>query len=165
MLFRKKPKLTPVTKTDVVERLLEKAVVRVGNSNKVLVVFFDLRCPFCAKQFQESEEVLLDIAGKNIVTYAMCDYVVHKDAVSLHKSLRCVPAEERLKFIREVFNNRIVREVTCPTNDLEECSKLAEEVGIYGTPSLLFYNFSKGRGYIHFGYMEIDRILEVISSL
>lgn len=166
MIFkRSKPKLTPITKTDAVKRLLELAPVRVGNGDRVVVVFFDLKCPFCARLFRETDETLVNMAEKGLITYAMCDYVVHRDAESLHRALRCVPEGERLAYIREVFNGRKAEMRECPEGNLRECEKAAEEVGVYGTPTLLFYSFARGRGYIHFGYMSPSEVLEVISSL
>ncbi len=166
MIFkRSKPKLTPITKTDAVKRLLELAPVRVGNGDRVVVVFFDLKCPFCARLFRETDETLVNMAEKGLITYAMCDYVVHRDAESLHRALRCVSEGERLAYIREVFNGRKVETRECPEGKLRECEKVAEEVGVYGTPTLLFYSFARGRGYIHFGYMTPSEVLETISSL
>jgi hypothetical protein len=64
-----------------------------------------------------------------------------------------------------VFSSRKTEARDCPEGNLRECEKAAEEVGVYGTPTLLFYSFSKGRGYIHFGYMTPSEVLEAISSL
>lgn len=166
MIFkRQKPKLTPITKTDVVKRLLDLAVVKVGNSDKAVLVFFDLKCPFCARLFKETEEILVDMAKRGLVTFAMCDYVVHKEAEPLHRKLRCLSEEERLKLISDVYSGKRVDAGECPEGNLRECEKAAEEVGVYGTPTILFYNFAKGRGYIHFGYMSPSDVLDAISSL
>jgi len=162
---RSKPKLTPITKTDAVKRLLELAPVRLGNGDRAVLVFFDLKCPFCARLFRETDETLVDMAERGLITYAMCDYVVHRDAEPLHRALRCVSEKERLQYIREVFSSRKTEARDCPEGNLRECEKVAEEVGVYGTPTLLFYSFSKGRGYIHFGYMTPSEVLEAISSL
>ena len=162
---RGKPRLTPVTNTDVVKKLLELATVKVGNGNRAVVVFFDLKCPFCARLFNETEDVLLEMARKGLVTYAMCDYVVHKDAEPLHKSLRCLNSDERLKFIKEVYNGKKVEAGACQADDLKTCEELAERVGVYGTPTILIYDFAKNRGYIHFGYMTAAELLEALSAL
>ncbi|MFN3804225.1 MAG: DsbA family protein [Pyrobaculum sp.] len=164
MIFRKRARLTPITKTDVVKKLLDNAIVKIGNSNKAVMVFFDLKCPFCAKLFRETDEMLLEIANRGLITYAMCDYVIHKEALPLHKALRCLDERERLKFIKEVFSGKMPEVANCQ-KDLGECTKLAEEAGVYGTPTLLFYDFTRGRGYLHFGYMTLDEVLEAISSL
>ncbi|ABP51223.1 MAG: thioredoxin fold domain-containing protein [Pyrobaculum sp.] len=166
MIFRKRgPRLTPVTKTEVVKRLLEMAPVKIGNSDKAVLVFFDLRCPFCARLFKEAEETLVEMARRGVITLAMCDYVVHKDAEPLHRKLRCTAEDERLKFIAEAFSGKKVEVGDCPEGNLRECERLAEEVGVYGTPTIIFYNFAKGRGYIHFGYMSPSEVLEAISAL
>ncbi|MEM1598243.1 MAG: thioredoxin fold domain-containing protein [Pyrobaculum sp.] len=166
MIFKRgKPRLTPVTNTDVVKKLLELATVKVGNGNRAVVVFFDLKCPFCARLFNETEDVLLEMARKGLVTYAMCDYVVHKDAEPLHKSLRCLNSDERLKFIKEVYNGKKVEAGACQADDLKTCEELAERVGVYGTPTILIYDFAKNRGYIHFGYMTAAELLEALSAL
>jgi len=162
---RRKPSLTPVVKTDVVKKIVEIAPIKVGGGNRAVVVFFDLKCPFCARLFRETEEVLLEMAKNGLITYAMCDYVVHKDAEPLHKALRCIEAEKRLDFVRKIYSGENVKADECPADDLKVCEELAEAVGVYGTPTLLFYDFSKGRGYIHFGYMALDQVLEAISAL
>ncbi|MEM0468951.1 MAG: thioredoxin fold domain-containing protein [Pyrobaculum sp.] len=166
MIFkRSKPRLTPVTKTEVVKRLLDMSVVRVGSGDRLVLVFFDLKCPFCSRLFRDTEDILLELANKGVLTYAMCDYVVHKDAEPLHRALRCLSHDERLKFIREVFSGGRVELRDCTVDGLDECEKAAEELGIYGTPTLLFYNFTKGRGYIHFGYMKPEEVIEALGSL
>lgn len=166
MIFRKqKPRLTPVTKTEVVKKLLDLAVVKAGNSDRAVLVFFDLKCPFCAMLYKETEEILLDMARRGLITFAMCDYVVHRDAEPLHRKLRCLQEEERFKLIGDVYSGKKVEAGECHEGNLRECERLAEEVGVYGTPALLFYNFSKGRGYIHFGYMPPSDVLDAISSL
>ncbi|MGC8993844.1 MAG: DsbA family protein [Pyrobaculum sp.] len=166
MIFRRqKPRLTPVTKTEVVKKLIDLAVVKAGSGDKAVLVFFDLKCPFCARLYKETEEILLDMARKGLITFAMCDYVVHRDAEPLHRKLRCLPEEERFKLISDVYSGKKVEAGGCPEGNLRECEKLAEEVGVYGTPTLLFYDFSKGRGYIHFGYMPPSDVLDAISSL
>ncbi|WP_053240286.1 DsbA family protein [Pyrobaculum islandicum] len=166
MFFRKsKLRLTPLTKTEVVKRLLDLAVVKVGNSERVVLVFFDLKCPFCAKLFKETEELLVDMANRGLITYAMCDYVVHRDAEPLHRMLRCISEKERLKFVRDAFEGKRVEIGNCPEGNLRICEKMAEELGVIGTPTLLFYHLAKGKGYIHFGYISPTEILEAISSL
>jgi Protein-disulfide isomerase len=107
VIFRRsKPKLTPITKTEAIKKLLDLAPVRLGNGDRVVLVFFDLKCPFCAKLFKETEEVLVNMAEKGLITYAMCDFVVHRDAEPFHRALRCVSEEERLQYIREVFSGK-----------------------------------------------------------
>jgi protein-disulfide isomerase len=166
VIFKKsKPRLTPITKTGAVKRLLELAPVKLGNSNRLVLVFFDFKCPFCARFFRETEELLVEMAEKGLIRYAICDYVVHRDAEVLHRALRCVPEGERLRYIRNVFNGGKVEVRECPEGILGECMKLAEEVGVYGTPTILFYDFAKDRGYIHFGYMTPGEVLESLSSL
>ncbi|WP_148682422.1 DsbA family protein [Pyrobaculum neutrophilum] len=166
MLFRRpRPRLTPVTRGDAVRRILELASVKVGSGERALVVFFDLRCPFCAKLFRETEEVLLEMAQRGLIIYAMCDYVVHREAEHLHRALRCISEGERLGFIREVFSGKRVETGSCPEGNLRECEKVAEEVGVYGTPTLLFYHLGKDRGYVHFGYMSPSEVMETLSSL
>jgi protein-disulfide isomerase len=166
VIFKKsKPKLTPITKTGTVKRLLELAPVKLGSSNKLVLVFFDFKCPFCARFFRETEGILVEMAEKGLITYAMCDYIVHRDAEVLHRALRCVPERERLSYVRNVFNGGKVEAKECPKGNLGECMKLAEEIGVYGTPTILFYDFAKDRGYIHFGYMTPSEVLEGLSSL
>jgi len=166
VIFRRsKPKLTPITKTEAVKKLLDLAPVRLGNGDRVVLVFFDLKCPFCAKLFKETEEVLVNMAEKGLITYAMCDFVVHRDAEPFHRALRCVSEEERLQYIREVFSGKKIETGECPEGNLRECEKVAEEIGVYGTPTILFYSLAKGRGYIHFGYMTPGEVLEAVSSL
>ena len=63
MIFRiRKPSLTPVVKTEVVKKIVEIAPIKVGSGNRAVVVFFDLKCPFCARLFKETEEVMLEMA-------------------------------------------------------------------------------------------------------
>lgn len=164
MLFRRsRPKFVPVAKTESVRRLLDVAPIKLGSNNdRVVAVFFDFKCPYCARLFRETEEYFADLAFRGILTYIMCDYIVHKSAEPLHRALRCIPEEERLEFVAQVFNGGEVKVGDCPGESYKECERLAEEVGVYGTPTLLLYDLKKGRGYMHFGYLMQDEVVEAV---
>lgn len=154
----------PVARVELVRKLLDRAVVSVGNGDRVVAVFFDLRCPFCAKFFLDVEEALLELANRGRITYAMCDFLVHREAEPLHRALRCVPPDRRLQFIKDVYEGKNVDVGKCK-GDMSGCVEVARELGIKGTPSTLFFNLARGLGHLRFGYVDTNSVLDAISRL
>ncbi|MFB6490224.1 MAG: DsbA family protein [Thermoproteus sp. AZ2] len=151
-----------VRRTDLVQEILREAPIKIGDSNKAVVVFFDLRCPFCARLFRESESYFVELARGGAVTYAMCDYIVHDDAVPLHLMLREVNGvEKRLKLIEDIYSGK-VKARGKERNKGIACHKLAEELGVFGTPSLLLYDLARGEGKLFSGYIPLALIKDII---
>ncbi|MBP1449633.1 MAG: thioredoxin fold domain-containing protein [Thermoproteus sp.] len=153
--------------SEEIGKILNVAPIKIGNSSNILIVFFDLKCPFCARMFNEAESYLLELARKGLLSYVMCDYIVHDDAVVLHAMLREVEgAEARLKFVEDVYNRRVKDKGGAQTGLRDiECHEIAEALGVVGTPALLFYDDNKGEGQLIFGYIPLQLIRKLLFNI
>jgi len=163
---RRRLKFVPILKEDVVKKLLDIAPIKIGSGDKAILVFFDLKCPFCARMFKESEDYLLSLAKSGKAVYAMCDFVVHRDAEALHGYLRCLDdVEKRYEFVKSVFLSRKTPQVKPCGPVPSECKTLAEELGVVGTPSIVVFDFRKSKGLAYFGYLPLGEVMEMVESV
>ncbi|TAN39703.1 MAG: hypothetical protein EPN25_10380 [Nitrospirae bacterium] len=81
---------------------------------------------------------------------------MHKDAARKAKSIMC---EKSLSMLEDVFAKKAIPDPKCETKVIDENMKLAEKLGISGTPALIF---SDGR--LVPGYIEADKIIEAVDK-
>ncbi len=147
-----------------IDELLTQSPIKIGGGDKVVVVFFDLLCPFCRKMFIESEEPLLELAKKGIITLAFCDFPVHLEAYEMHKYLRCLPEEDRLKYVEEVYKSGRRDAKPCDA-DIFQCEQVAAKMNIHGVPSTLIYSRRLGRGILIQGYVPTNTLLDAVLKI
>jgi len=147
-----------------IDELLARSPIKIGGGDKVVVAFFDLLCPFCRKMFIESEEPLIELAKKSVMTLAFCDFPVHLEAYEMHKHLRCLPEEERLKYVEEVYKSGR-RDVKPCNADISQCEEVAAKLNIRGVPSTLIYNRRLGRGLLIEGYVPTNVLLDAVLKI
>jgi len=164
--MRARPKRgTVVANMDAVKQILEVAPIKVGSGSRVVVMFFDLECPFCARMFLEAEQVLIELASKGKVVYAVCDFLVHPTAEKKHSALRCLPEDKRLEVVEKIYKGEGVELPDCNSGDVHKCTELGLKLGVYGTPTVLAFDLNKGIGVVRMGYMTPDQVLELIEQL
>jgi len=156
---------TVITNTDVVNQILQTAPIKMGGGNRVVVMFFDLECPFCARMFLEAEQVLVELASRGKIVYAMCDFLVHPTAEKRHSALRCLPEDKRLETVKKMYRGERVELPNCDSADVHMCTELGLKLGVYGTPTVLAFDLNKGIGVMRMGYMTPDQVLELLESL
>jgi len=154
-----------VTNADVVNQILQTAPIKMGRGNRVVIMFFDLECPFCARMFLEAEQVLVELASRGKIVYAMCDFLVHPTAEKKHSALRCLPEDKRLEVVERVYKGEKVELPSCNNADVHKCTELGLKLGVYGTPTVVVFDLSKGIGVMRMGYMSADQVLELIESI
>jgi len=156
-----------------VEPVLENAVIKIGNSHRYVIIFFDLLCPFCARMFLENEEVLKEYAERGLITFVMSDFIVHEEAKPLHAMLRCLPSEQRLEFIKETYSDlrkaleraNQIHSSSCETNEHILASGYNLLLGVRAVPTAMFFNKLLGRGFVVEGYIPQTNMLEYLRSL
>jgi thiol:disulfide interchange protein DsbC len=120
-----------------------------------VVVFTDPDCPFCGKLHAELEMVVQerqDIAF-HILLYPLA---MHKEAYWKSKSILC---NRSLKMLEEAFAQRPIPRTECETKDIDNNIRLAETLGISGTPTLVAPD-----GRVHSGMMPAKQIIEFIEG-
>ncbi len=81
---------------------------------------------------------------------------MHKDAYSKSKSIYC---NKSLKMLEEAFAKKEIPKTECDTNQIDANIKLAESLGITGTPTLVLPD-----GRMHSGTMPAKQLLEFIQG-
>jgi thiol:disulfide interchange protein DsbC len=149
-------KLQNSRKVDVSKIPLGNALV-VGNysaKNKV-IVFTDPECPFCAKLHKEMKKVVEQ--RKDIVFFIkLFPLAAHKDANWKANAIEC---KKSLKMMEDNFEGKTIPKAACGTKEIDDNIKLAETLGITGTPTLIF---SDGR--VHSGALPADKLMQLIDG-
>jgi thiol:disulfide interchange protein DsbC len=81
---------------------------------------------------------------------------MHKDAYWKSKSIYC---SKSLKMLDEAFAKKEIAKPDCDTNQIDANMKLAESLGITGTPTMVLPD-----GRIHSGTMPAKQLLDFIQG-
>jgi len=143
-------------KVDTSKIPLSNALV-LGNKNasKKIIVFTDPDCSFCGRLHQEMKKVLQK--RKDIVFYnKLYPLPIHKDAYWKSNSIVCAKS---LTMLEDNFDNKPIKRTTCNTKEVDNNIKLAEKLGITGTPTFILPN-----GKMHSGTMPADELIKLIDA-
>ena len=124
-----------------------------GLAPQKVAVFTDPDCPFCGKLHKEMEKVLQE--RKDIAFYIILYPLrFHKDAYWKSKSIFC---NKSLKMLEEAYAHKEIPRLECDTKEIDANIKLAEALGITGTPSLVLPN-----GRVHTGTLPAEQLIDLI---
>ncbi len=94
---------------------------------------------------------------KDIAFYIkMYPLPMHKDAYAEAKAIVC---EKSLLLLEDAFEKKSLPEAKCETSVLDENIKLAEKLGIRGTPAIILPS-----GVIVPGYKDADSLISLITT-
>jgi thiol:disulfide interchange protein DsbC len=79
---------------------------------------------------------------------------MHKDAYWKSKSILC---SRSLKMLEDAFTQKPVPRADCDTKEVEDNIRLAQSLGITGTPTLVAPD-----GRVHAGMMPAEQIIQFI---
>jgi thiol:disulfide interchange protein DsbC len=120
-----------------------------------VAVFTDPDCNFCEKLHKEMKQVLQE--RKDIVFYILLyPLPFHKDAYWKSKSILC---NRSLKMLEDAFARKEILRLECDPKEVDGNIKLAEALGITGTPTLVLPD-----GRVHSGTMPAKQLMEFISG-
>lgn len=92
---------------------------------------------------------------KDIVFYLkLFPLKMHKDAYWKSKSIVC---NKSLKMLEDNFDKKPIPNTSCDTTEIDDNIKLAESIGITGTPTLIMPD-----GRMYSGTMPAERLIELI---
>jgi thiol:disulfide interchange protein DsbC len=120
-----------------------------------IIVFTDPDCPFCEKLHGEIKKV----AGKrkDIAFFIkLFPLQIHSDAYWKSKSIRC---NNSLKLLEDNFEKKPIPKPECEAKEIDENIKLAKDLGIIGTPTIIMPD-----GSVIIGFIEADRLIERVDS-
>ncbi len=94
---------------------------------------------------------------KDIVFFIkMYPLPMHKNAYEKAKAIVC---EKSLQLLEDAFDHKPLPAAKCETKALDENIKLAEQLGIRGTPAIILPN-----GTLSPGYKEADALIALIEK-
>ncbi|MBA4373060.1 MAG: hypothetical protein C0402_09410 [Thermodesulfovibrio sp.] len=122
---------------------------------KKIVVFTDPDCPYCSKLHAELRKVIEE--DKDIVFYLkLLPLKIHPDSLWKSQSILC---NRSLTMLEDNFNKRPIPKPSCQSPVVEENVRLAAELGITGTPTLIMPD-----GFVLFGGRNARGIRNLIDS-
>lgn len=146
----------PLKKVDVRKVPLDNAIV-VGNpkAEKKVIVFDDPECPYCGKLHEEIKKI---VAKRTDLAFYVKMYplAMHPGAYEKSKSIVC---QKSVKLLDDAFAGKKLPKAECVTDEIDNNIKLAEELGISGTPAMILPD-----GRLLPGYVPGDTLLEIIDS-
>ena len=126
-----------------------------SNAHKKVIVFTDPDCPFCARLHKEMKKVVE--ARKDIVFYIkVFPLPAHKDSYWKANAIEC---KKSLKMMEDNFEGRPISKDNCGTKEIDDNIKLAQSLGIKGTPTLVLPD-----GTVHEGTLPADKLIELINA-
>jgi protein-disulfide isomerase len=72
------------------------------------------------------------------------------------KSIRC---NDSLKLLEDNFEKKPIPKPECEAKEIDENIKLAKDLGIVGTPTIIMPD-----GSIHIGFIEADQLIAMVDS-
>lgn len=103
-----------------------------GNGSRKLAVFTDVDCPYC----QQLEHTLTKLDNVTIYRFLFPLDSIHPQAKSVSINIWC--SKDRLKAYYDYINHNISPKLNSCKNPIEENLILGGELGVQGTPSMIF---------------------------
>jgi len=143
-------------KVDLSTIPLKKAIV-FGDpkAKKRVIIFDDPDCPYCASLHDEVKKIMNE--RKDIAFYIkLFPLPIHPEAYSKSKTIVCKASGELLE---KAFRGEAIPEPDCETAEIDDNIRLAKELGIRGTPSIILPD-----GRLLPGYVSAEALLNLIDN-
>ncbi len=143
-------------KVDVSKIPLDAALV-LGDPKapKKLIVFDDPECPYCAKLHPELKKIVEK--RKDIAVYIkLFPLAIHPQAYEMSKAISCSGS---VKMLDDAFAHKKLPKADCDAKEIDANIKLAEKLGIKGTPGIILPD-----GRLIPGYVPADALLELVDN-
>ena len=122
---------------------------------KKVIIFTDPDCPFCDRLHTEVKKVLE--TRKDIVFYLkLYPLPMHKDAYWKSKAIVC---KKSVQMLEDNFAKKPIEKAECDTKEIDDNLKLAEKLGISGTPAIILPD-----GRLRSGAMQADQIIKLVDE-
>ena len=122
--------------------------------NKI-IVFDDPDCPYCRKLHQEIKKIIKE--RKDIAFYIkLFPLKMHPEAYGKARAILC---KNSPKLLDDAFEGKEVPDADCDTKALDENIKLAEKLGIGGTPTIILPD-----GRIVPGYVDGPALIKLMET-
>ena len=146
----------PVKKIDPTKIPVADAIlVGKADAKYKVIVFTDPDCPWCKKLHVELKEVVKK-APEIAFQVKLFPLPMHKDAYAKSKSIVCLKSEDLLD---AAISGAPIPPATCETDAVDKTISLANELGIRGTPAIIFPD-----GMLKPGFMKADDIIAAVND-
>ena len=144
-------RLNPV---DISTIPLDDALILGGpQATQHIIVFTDPHCPYCSKLHKVLEE-----AVKQTPDLAFYNKLIPLKPSS-KQATKTILCNKSLEQLEQAFAGKSLPEPNCETDVAEKNLKLAQQLGIHGTPTLILPN-----GQVAPGYKPLDELLKLIEA-
>jgi thiol:disulfide interchange protein DsbC len=125
-------------------------------AKKRVIVFTDPDCPFCGRLHDEMRKVVEK--RKDIVFYIRLYPLVklHPDSYWKSKAIVC---NKSMQMLEDNFAKKPITRTECNSKEVDNTIKLAEKLGITGTPTLVFSN-----GKMRSGTMSAEQMIDLVDG-
>ncbi|MBF0537561.1 MAG: DsbC family protein [Nitrospirae bacterium] len=128
-------RLTEVNKVNVSTIPLKNSILMGPKNAKIqLIVFTDPDCPFCKQLHGELKALLEKLKDVSIHIILFPLTKLHPMSYKHSKAIAC---EKSLKLLDDVFAGKEIPEPKCETSVIDDNIKLAEGIGLTGTPAVV----------------------------
>jgi thiol:disulfide interchange protein DsbC len=144
-------------RVDLTKIPLDKALV-MGDKNaaKRAVVFTDPDCPYCSKLHDELKKTLEKRKDISFFIKLFPLMTIHKDAYWKSKTIVC---KNSIQILEDNFAKKPIQKFECDTKEIDDTIKLAESLGINGTPTIVLPD-----GRIRSGAFTAEQIINLIDG-
>lgn len=141
-------RLDTALKVDFKSLPLERAVKTVrGDGSRVLVTFEDPNCGYCKKLWQNMAEL------KNVTIYTFLYPILSPDSMEKSKAIWC-SKDRAASWDEHMVQNKSPTGSTECTNPLDQNVALGRDLGINGTPTIVFTDGTRSAGALPVAMIE-----------
>ncbi len=159
----------------------------------VVMVFYDMKCPYCALEFQNATKVLAKYLEKyDNISVILAGLIIHEDVKEYHAYIRCLaqqhapilailyeyytitlnnqawPSMEKLKSIASEYGNWSVSD-DCIQKELQNLVRIdiwsLDTLQVHGTPTLIVQSEKLDTAYVSSGLTSPDKLDSLLASL
>ncbi|MEK7774064.1 MAG: DsbC family protein [Deltaproteobacteria bacterium] len=147
----------PLRKVDIGKIPLDKAVV-LGDpkAEKKVIVFDDPECTYCAKLHEEIKKI---IEKRKDVAFLIKLFPLNMHPGAYEKSKSIICGEKPATLLDDAFAGKKLPRAACAAQEIDNNIKLAKELGITGTPAVIFPD-----GRLMPGYAPADTLLNFLDN-
>jgi len=136
--------------------LTDSLIVGNPDAKNKLIVFSDPDCPYCRKLHTEMKDIVKKRPDISFYVKLFPLVKLHPQSYEKSKAVQC---KNSLKLLDDAFEGKDVPKVECETKVLDENIKLAEKLGISGTPAIILPD-----GRVVPGYMDAQNLLKLMDT-
>lgn len=146
----------PLKKVDVTKIPLDGALVYgSAKAEKKVIVFSDPDCPYCKKLHDDIKGIVSK--RKDIAFYIkLFPLQMHPEAYAKSKTVIC---KKSTKLLDDAMAGKPLPKPDCKAEEVDNNLKLGEELGIRGTPAIIFPD-----GRLLPGYLPPDALIELMEK-